>query len=74
MSTRLPIQPLAIRMLRRQLPLDLVVVDDPALRRVDEEDAARMQALLDEHVLGRDVEHADFGRHDDQVVLGHVIA
>ena len=24
--------------------------------------------------LGRDVEHADLGRHDDQVVLGDVVA
>ena len=36
--------------------------------------AARMEPLLDQHVLGRDVEHADFGRHDDEVVLGHVVA
>ncbi len=74
MSMRLPVEPLAIRMLRRQLPLDLVVVDDAALGRVDEEDAPGMQPLLDEHVLGRNVEHADLRRHDDQVVLGDVVA
>ncbi len=61
-------------MLRRQLPLDLLIVDDAALRGVDEEDPARMQTLLDEHVLRRNVEHADFRRHDDEVVLGHVVA
>ena len=33
-----------------------------------------MQPLLDQHVLGRDVEHADLGRHDHQVVLGDVVA
>ena len=33
-----------------------------------------MQALLDQDVLGRDVEHADFGRHDHEVVLGDVVA
>ena len=33
-----------------------------------------MQALLDQDVLGRDVEHADLGRHDDEVVLGDVVA
>ena len=41
---------------------------------VDEEHAARLQAALVQDVLGRDVEHADLGRHDDQVVLGDVVA
>ena len=68
------VQPLAIGMLRRQVAFDLLIVDDAALRRVDEEDAAGMQALLDEHVLVRDSEHADFRRHDDEVVLRHVVA
>ena len=61
-------------MRRRELALDLVVRDDAALRGVDQEDPARMQALLDQDVLGRDVEHADLGRHDDEVVLGDVVA
>ena len=29
---------------------------------------------LQADVLGRDVEHADLARHDDEVVLGHVVA
>ncbi len=33
-----------------------------------------MQALLQQDVFGRDVEHADFGRHDDEIVLRHVVA
>ena len=45
-----------------------------AARRVDEEDAARVQPLLEHDVLGRNVEHADLRRHDDQVVLGDVVA
>ena len=44
--------------------LDLLVVDDAALLRVDEEHAARLQAALLQHVLRRDVEHAGFRRHD----------
>ena len=59
---------------RRELALDLVVRHDAAARGVDQEDAARVQPLLEHDVLGRDVEHADFGRHDDEVVLRHVVA
>ncbi len=33
-----------------------------------------MQPLLEHDVFGRNVEHADFRRHDDQVVLGDVVA
>ncbi len=68
------IEPLLIGVLRRQLTLDLLVVHDTALDRIDQEDLARVQALLDQHVLRRHVEHADFGGHDDQVVLGDVVA
>ena len=67
-------QPLAVRMLGREGVLELRVVDDAALRGVHEEDAARVQALLDQHPLGRDVEHADLGGHDHQAVLGDVVA
>ncbi len=54
--------------------LQFGVVDDAASLGVDEEDAAWMQAFLDRDVFRREVEHADFGRHDDHVVLGHVVA
>ena len=67
-------EPVLVRLRRRQLPLDLLVRDDPSLRRVDEEDPAGMEALLEDDVLGGDVEHADLRRHDDQVVLRHVVA
>src|SRR3970040_806126 len=39
--------PLAVRMLGREGVLELAVVDDAPLRRVHEEDAARVEALLD---------------------------
>ena len=54
--------------------LDLLVFDDAALLGVDQEHAARLQAALAHDVLGREVEHAGFGGHDDQVVLGDVVA
>ena len=68
------LQPRRVGLLARQLLLQLVVRDDPALRRVDQEDAARVQPLLDHDVGGRDVEHADFRRHHDEIVLGDVVA
>ena len=67
-------EPVGVGMLGGELGLDLLVVDDAALRRVDQEDPARVQPFLEQHVLGRDVEHAHLGGHDDQAVLGHVVA
>ncbi len=66
-------QPAAVRVRRRELALDFIVGNDAALRRVDEEDPTGMQSFLDENVLVGNIKHADFGRHDDQVVLRHVV-
>jgi hypothetical protein len=55
---------------RWRLVLQLLVVDDAALLQVDQEHLARLQApLLDDLVLG-DGQHAGFGGHDHQVVVG----
>ena len=67
-------QPLAVRALGGEGVLELGVVDDAPLGRVHEEDAAGVQALLDQDALGRDVEHAHFRRHDHEPVLGDVVA
>ena len=61
-------------MLGGDLALDFVVGDDAALFHVDQEHAARLQAALVQDSLRRNVQHADLGRHDDQVVLGDVVA
>ena len=62
-------QPLAVGVLGRQLGLDLLVLDEPALGRVDQEHAARLQAALADHTLGGDVQHAHLtGQHDEPVV------
>ena len=68
------LEPLGVGELRGELLFDLFVGDDAPLGRIDEEDPARMQPFLDQDVFGWDVQHADFRRHDDQVVLGHVVA
>ena len=75
MCDRLLVEPLAIRMRRRQLALDLLVVDDAALSRCRRGRCGPgAGGSLTSDVLGRDVEHADLGRHDDEVVLGDVVA
>ena len=68
------VQPLLIRLRGGVALLELGVVDDTALARIHEEDTARVQALLDEYVLRRDVEHADLGGHHHEAVLGNVVA
>ena len=44
-----------------QLALDLVVVDDPALLHVDQENLARLKPPFLDDVFGLDRQHADFG-------------
>ena len=54
---------------RRELRLDLVVLDEPAGLGVDEEHPARAQAALAHDPARVDVEHADLaGEHDEAVV------
>ncbi len=65
------VEPVAVRLRRRERALELLVVDDPPRLEVDEQHPAGLQApLLDDLLLG-DVEHADFRGHHDQVVVGH---
>jgi hypothetical protein len=53
---------------------ELLVVDHAALLQVDQEHLARLQApFLDDLVLGNR-QHAGFGGHDDQVVVGDAVA
>src|SRR5438105_4491583 len=56
------------------LPLQFFVADDAALLQIDEEHAPRLEAALLLDALRRDVEDADLGRHDDEAVLGDVVA
>ena len=52
-------QPLAVGVLGGERRLDLLVVDDPALRRVDEEHAPRLEATLRDHLGRVDVDDPD---------------
>jgi hypothetical protein len=53
--------------------LDFFVRNDAALLGVDHEHASRLQTPLAQDVLGRNVEHAGFRRHDRQIVFGDVV-
>ena len=67
-------QPLHVGVLGGQLGLDLLVLDQPALRRVDQEHAARLQAALAHDALGGDVEHTHLAGQDHQPVVGDPVA
>ncbi len=77
-------QPLAVGVLGGELPLDLVVGDDPAGLGglvggrggpgVDQQHAARLQTALGHDALGGDVEDADLAGQDDEAVVGHPVA
>ena len=68
------VDPLPVRLGRRELVLQLLVVDDPALLEVDQEHLAGLQApFLDDAVLG-DRQHAALRAHDDEAVVGDEVA
>src|SRR6185295_1992824 len=48
--------------------------DDTAELGVHQEHAARLQPALAQDLLGRELEYAGFARHDDEIVLGDVVA
>ena len=64
------VEPRAVGLLGRDLVLDLLVLDDPALDEVDEEDLARLQAPEALDVLRAHVEHPGLRAQDDVAVLG----
>ena len=67
------IQPLLVRLRAGVFLLEFFVGNDAAFDRVHEEHATRLQTALVQHTLRRDGQHARFRRHDDHVVLRHVI-
>ncbi len=67
-------QPLAVGLLAGDLLLQLVVLDDSLFLQVKQEHLSGLQSALADDLIGRNVEDADLGRHDDQAVLGDVVA
>ena len=66
--------PLAVRLGVGQGILQFLVVDDAALFHVDQEHLARLQTPLLDNLLVRDRQHAGFGGHDHEVVVGNQVA
>jgi len=64
------VEPLTVRTLGSELGLDLVVLDDPASGRVDEEHQPRLEATLAGDRRRVDVEHAGLRAEHDEAVLG----
>ncbi len=67
------VQPLVVRVLAGEVPLDLLVVDDPAVVGVDEEHPARLQPPLADDPGGIDVQHADLAGQDNEAVVRHPV-
>ena len=68
------LDPLLVGLAVGQLGLQFLVVDHAALIQVDQEHLAGLQApLLDDLVVGHR-QHAGFGPHDDEAVIGHAVA
>ena len=68
------VQPLVVRVLGRELGLDLVVLDDPVLVGVDQEHPARLEPALAGDRGGVEVEDADLGGEHHQAVVGDPVA
>ena len=66
-------QPLAVRLPRRELPLDLVVSDDAAVLGVDEEHLAGLEPAALHHAGRIEVEHTRLGGEDDEPVVGDAV-
>ena len=74
-ADRVPLEPLAVRVLLRAIrSFSSSSETIRPSRGVHEEHAARLQPALLQDPLGRDVEDADLGRHHDEVVLRDVVA
>ena len=71
---QLLVEPLAIGLSGGVGFLDLLVLDDAAFLGVDQEHASRLQASLVADIRRLDTEHARFRRHDNQVIVGDVVA
>ena len=71
---RLGVDPSGVGLLVRERVLDLVVEQHAALRGIDEQHLAGAEAAGNQDGGGVDVEHADFARQDEPVVVGDVIA
>ncbi len=67
-------EPRSVRMLGGQFAFDLVVVDDAAFFKVDQQHLARLQPPLAGDLLLRDRQYPSLRRHDQVIVVGDDVA
>ena len=67
------LQPLRVRLPRRQLLFHFFVGDQALLFGIDQQHAAGREPALHAHLFGLHRQHAGFRRHDHQTVVGHQI-
>ena len=65
--------PLTVRLGFSQRILQFHIVNDATLFKVDQEHLARLQAPFLDDFLFRNRQHAGFGSHDHEVIIGHQI-
>ena len=66
-------QPVLVRVLAGQRGLHLLVFEDPPPAGVGQEDPARLEPALADHVGRVDVQHADLAGQHHQAVTGHPV-
>ena len=67
-------QPFTVRLRLGHLLLDLFIANDAAFAGIDKKHSSGLETALFQNLLRGHVEHPDFRRHDDEIVLGHVVA
>ena len=67
------VQPLPIRLFGRDFVLQFRVIDNPGLDRIDQQHLPWLEAAFDQDVLRRNIEHSDFGCHNNETILGYAI-
>ena len=67
-------EPFGPRLCGSEFGLDLVVLDDATLLRVDDEHLARSKTALTHHTTRLDVEHTDLTREHHEPLIGHEVA
>jgi hypothetical protein len=68
------LDPLLVGLGVGEVGFQLLVVDHAALLEVDQEHLARLQAPLAHDLAVGHRQHAGFGTHDDEIVIGHAVA
>ena len=67
-------QPLPVRIGCREILFDLLVRNNAPLLGVDQEHLSRLEPSLAQDTTRFDLKYSGFGGHDNQIVIGDVVA